>query len=127
MSFKVPKGTACKVRKIGASDWTANRTREENEFESFRLADGGMSWIFERDGWELKVPASVMMPRKLAPADQPRKPSKCRDCKEQEDIPRYMYFKANKPRCGKCGGMMDYPGGWNVLMKRKPKQGGRVE
>ncbi len=37
--------------------------------------------------------------------------SKCRDCGTSARIPRHEFYKAARPRCPACGGMMEYQGG----------------
>ena len=39
-------------------------------------------------------------------------PSACRECGEVHHIPRYEFFKANRPRCARCGGTLEYGGTW---------------
>jgi len=53
------------------------------------------------------------MPKKKT--NKPKNPamSQCRDCKRQDSLPRYEYFKAGPPRCVACGGMMEYLGSWH--------------
>lgn len=46
-------------------------------------------------------------------------PSKCKDCGATEEIPRYSYFKAARPKCVKCGGLLEYLG--SFARTRSPK------
>ncbi len=43
---------------------------------------------------------------------RPPSPSVCRDCGATRTIPRYSYFKAVRPKCLACGGLMEYTGSW---------------
>lgn len=49
---------------------------------------------------------------KKARASRVRAESKCRDCGKAAVLSRVAFFKAAKPRCVACGGMMDYGGSW---------------
>lgn len=52
------------------------------------------------------------VPRKHENKPRPPAASFCRECGEKHVIPRYEFFKANKPRCARCGGLLDYGGKW---------------
>lgn len=54
--------------------------------------------------------------KKRAPAK-----SRCRDCGAEQTVPRHDYFKASRPRCMACGGLLEYLGGWDGTRSSVPK------
>lgn len=55
-----------------------------------------------------------MSKRKRSKGTEPRQPapSKCMDCGRTVVVPRYAYFRASRPRCPACGGLLEYQGSW---------------
>jgi uncharacterized paraquat-inducible protein A len=53
--------------------------------------------------------------RKRNKSNTPREPaaSACRDCGLAARVPRFEFFKASKPRCVACGGLLEYGGSWH--------------
>jgi ribosomal protein S27E len=52
------------------------------------------------------------MARRSANKRRPASPSRCRDCGAETTVPRFEFFKAARPRCPACGGLLEYGGGW---------------
>lgn len=63
--FRVPAGTVCKVRRVGGSedDWRRYVTVRDTEFDHYLAADFGGTWIFTRDGWQMKVATRYVVGR----------------------------------------------------------------
>lgn len=117
--FKIAKGTRVLVRRAGEQQWTEYVTSRWLAFDRYEVADVGGRWLFARDGWELKLPPSSVQRRpgkaqkgKAKGGQRSRAPSRCRDCGHEERVHRYLFFKAARPRCSRCGGSLDYTGGW---------------
>lgn len=46
--------------------------------------------------------------KKLAEKKRLPANSRCRDCGVIFSVPRWQYFKAARPRCMACGGLLEY-------------------
>lgn len=50
---------------------------------------------------------------KNEPEKRPPASSKCIDCGSVQTVPRYEFFRAARPKCSACGGLLEYQGSWH--------------
>ncbi len=61
-TFTLRRGVPCHVRRVGETDWRPHVTSETSAFvwADKRLYKLSLCWVFEREGWELRVPVAML-------------------------------------------------------------------
>lgn len=54
-----------------------------------------------------------MFPKRKKELRTPQAQAKCRDCGKERTAYRHEFFKAARPKCYACGGLLEYQGTWH--------------
>lgn len=65
--YLVPRGTQVHVRVTGSPLWVSYTTTKDCHFYSRATIRNGGFWVFEKDGWEMRV-----VPRSVVEKKQPK-------------------------------------------------------